>query len=694
VIAISRIKSESLKYVLFFLTMFFSSINLAQPISDSTIIESEIRLKEVIIASDLFQSKSMDFAGSITRLNTKTINNANSLNLEPVLNSIAGVHMQSGALNTNRITIRGIGSRSPFATNKIKAYLDEIPLSTGEGETTLEDIDFATLGGIEVYRGPSSTLYGAGLGGAIHMLTKKVSNFNSMSTNYSVGSFGLKKYNLKGALGNDKHGVSIFYQNVKNDGYRDNNNYSRQSFSTIGKIRISTKSILTSYFNITQLKAFIPSSLDKVAYLNNPSNAATPWGNAMGFEDNDRIRLGLSLKTILSKNSESITAIFTNIGKSREVTPFGNEDIKTNNFGLRARFRKSILEDYKLTFVAGTELFLEKFTIESFENINSQNGALTSNLDQRRKYANIFLATEFLPNENWKISIGTNLNLSSYENFDRIQTGINDASGNQSFNPIISPKFSITRNINKSLSVYSLIAHGFSLPTFDETLNPNGQINEAIKAEKGLNLEIGLKGFLLKRKVYFEIAGYTMLITDLLVARRNSELDFSGFNAGKSKHNGLELLVNHQLIKTSSINLNHKLSYTLMEYSFDEFIDDDRGDFSGNDLTGVPNYTLNYQIIIESSSGLYGNINYQSVGEMPILDDNSIFSEAYNVVNIKAGFKKEINKFSLNIYGGINNLLDEKYASMLQINPRFNQRYYYPGLPINYYSGIKMAYKL
>jgi iron complex outermembrane receptor protein len=32
------------------------------------------------------------------------------------------------ALNTNRITIRGIGARTPFGTTRIKTYLDNIRL--------------------------------------------------------------------------------------------------------------------------------------------------------------------------------------------------------------------------------------------------------------------------------------------------------------------------------------------------------------------------------------------------------------------------------------------------------------------------------------------------------------------------------------------------------------------------------------
>ena len=145
----------------------FPTLLKAQMASDST----EIVLEEITIHSDLFEVEKKDFGGSVSILKPQTINKANGLYLQPVLNSVPGVYMQSGALNTNRITIRGIGSRTPFGTDKIKAYLDEIPLSTGEGETTIEDIDFATLGGIEVYRGPVSTAYGAGLGGAIHMIT-------------------------------------------------------------------------------------------------------------------------------------------------------------------------------------------------------------------------------------------------------------------------------------------------------------------------------------------------------------------------------------------------------------------------------------------------------------------------------------------------------------------------------------------
>lgn len=678
---------------IFFLLLVLPLGLCAQSPEDSTKMSNEITLNEVVINSDIFENKYQDFAGSVTSIKPDLLHSINSLSLQPVLNTVPGVYMQSGALNTNRITIRGIGSRSPFATNKIKAYLDEIPLSTGEGETTLEDIDFATLGGVEVYRGPVSTMYGAGLGGAVHMLTSRSTPRNNGSLDFLVGSFGLQKYNVTLGLGSEKAGMNLFYQDVQSDGYRDNNEYSRQSLSSIGRAKVGKKSSLSIYFNVTDLKAFIPSSVDEDTYLNSPTDAGGPWGNARGFEDNNRVRAGLSLSTAFNEGLESTVALFTNIGDSREVTPFGNEDITTSNFGLRGKLRKSFLPENKLVGVLGTEVFVENFRIESFENDNSQNGDMTSDLRQDRNYTNIFLATEYLPAKNWIVSLGGNLNLSKYENTDKFTTGGTGLSGKKTFDPVVSPKLSVVRHLGESVSVYGLVAHGFSLPTFDETLNPGGNINEDIQVEKGLNYELGIKGTLFNDKIYFDLTGYTMRINDLLVARRNSELDYSGFNAGKSTHNGIEAMLKHRLINTEVVTIEHDLSYTLMDYSFDSFIDDDRGDFSGNKLTGVPDYTVNYNLTIETTYGFYGRVNCQGAGSMPILDDNSVFSESYLLANLKLGFRREFQKVSVNVYGGVNNVLDEKYASMLQINPRFNQRYYYPGLPINYFSGIKVGYR-
>src|SRR5690554_5844220 len=56
------------------------------------------------------------------------------------LNKLPGVYMQQAALNNNRITLRGIGSRSQYGSNRAKAYINHIPLTAGGGATVIDDI--------------------------------------------------------------------------------------------------------------------------------------------------------------------------------------------------------------------------------------------------------------------------------------------------------------------------------------------------------------------------------------------------------------------------------------------------------------------------------------------------------------------------------------------------------------------------
>ena len=65
----------------------------------------------------------------VNLITSAQLETGNALTPVEALNQVPGVLMHHGTLSTNRLTIRGIGSRTPYATNKIKAYLGEIPLT-------------------------------------------------------------------------------------------------------------------------------------------------------------------------------------------------------------------------------------------------------------------------------------------------------------------------------------------------------------------------------------------------------------------------------------------------------------------------------------------------------------------------------------------------------------------------------------
>jgi iron complex outermembrane receptor protein len=295
-------------------------------------------------------------------------------------------------------------------------------------------------------------------------------------------------------------------------------------------------------------------------------------------------------------------------------------------------------------------------------------------------------------------SLGFNINQTAYDLDDKFpESPTNpDQSGDFKFKTIWSPKFGLSHLMSQDVSIYSNVSHGFSPLSLNEVLLPNGQINTNIKPETGWNFEIGTRGSLINKKLQFDISIYRLDIKNLLVSRRAAEDEFIGINAGRTQHDGLELALNYNWFQKEKLSINSFLNYSLNNFIFKEFIDD-TADFSGNDLTGVPSDIFNAGIDFDCAFGLYGNINYQYVGSMPITDSNSLYSDSYNLTNFKIGYQSKLSKsFKFNTFLGVNNLFDEHYASQILINSSgfsgSSPRYYYPGNPINFFTGFNINY--
>ena len=156
-----------------------------------------LALSEIILEASPIKNVLQNAASSVSVIRSADIDKTDGITLAPVLNKIPGVLMQQGGLNTNRITIRGIGARSQYGTNRVKAYFNAIPLTSGEGETVFEDIDLATIEKIEIIKGPNSTSFGSGLGGVIHLFSRETPALESFGKSETTfGSFGLLQQRL------------------------------------------------------------------------------------------------------------------------------------------------------------------------------------------------------------------------------------------------------------------------------------------------------------------------------------------------------------------------------------------------------------------------------------------------------------------------------------------------------------------
>lgn len=667
-----------------------------------------LELKEIIITTNHIPEKLQKATASISIISSDDIQLSNNTDFAPILNRTPGVFMQSGALNTNRITIRGIGSRNLFGTSNIRAYFKDIPLTNGSGETAIEDFELGSIARFEIIKGAASSIYGAGLGGTIHLIPKSgYFNESIVNAELQVGSFGLRKQMINLNYGTTKNSFRLVYSNTHSDGYRINNQYDRQTFTFNSTHFLGEKDEISILASFIDLKAFIPSSINQNTFLNNPKLADFSWQQAQGFEDAQRGIFGLTWNHDFTSNLKQVTSIFKSFRNGYEPRPFNILDENTLAFGLRSRFLgDSKLFDKTLKWTFGAELFRDHYNNKTLENLykdfpsgtGSVAGNELSDFRENRNYYNLFFEANYEFSSRTTFTIGLNLNETWYELEDRFEVSANnpDQSGNFTFKPIVSPKFGLSHILSENNSFFASISHGFSPISLNETLLPSGQINTNLKPETGWNFEIGTRGEFFKNKLQYQIAIYRLNIKNLLVSRRTALDEFIGINAGETQHDGLELSLNYKVLETDGFMINSFMNYTLNNFIFKEFIDDSNN-FSGNDLTGVPSDIFNAGINFNSTLGFYGNINFQYVGSMPITDSNSFFSDDYKLINLKFGYEKKLNKkLILNVFFGINNIFDEVYASQILINASgFGgnaPRYFYPGNPINYFSGINLKY--
>ena len=671
---------------------------------------SSLELNEVIINANQIPKMLKKAMTSVEVISQKEINTANDTNIAQVVNRVPGVFMQSGALNTNRLTIRGIGSRTLYGTSKIRAYFKDIPLTNGSGETAIEDLELASISRIEVVKGAPSSVYGAGLGGVIHLLPKNPSlRETSVHSQITLGSFGLLKSILNFNHGSTNNSFRGVYSNTHSEGYRDNSQYDRQTFTIATNHYIDIKNELSILASYVDLKAFIPSSVNESTFLNSPTDAAYTWGKSKGFEESKRGLLGITWSHDYHPKLKQITSLFGSFRLGYEPRPFNVLEENTMAYGIRSRLLGTVqLFENPLNFTIGGEKFNDRYRSKTFQNLyedfpdgtGSVKGASLSDFRDDRSYYNLFLETNYELSKNTSLEFGLNYNRTIYELKDNfIASEANpDQSGAYRFRRILSPKIGFSFLATNEISLYSTVSHGFSPISLAETLLPNGQINTNLKPETGWNYEVGTRGTLFQNKLQFNVALYRLDIRNLVVSRRVANDQYIGINAGQTIHDGFEIGLNYSWVDTKQLDLKTFINGTFNHFKFKEFIDGDN-DFSGNDLTGVPSELLNAGIDFTTEFGVYGSVNYQQIGSQPMSDSNDLYSDAYALTNLKIGYKnQDLKKLKINIFVGVDNLFGVSYASQILINARsYNgnpPRYYYPGITINYYSGIEINYVL
>ncbi|HLO46609.1 MAG TPA: TonB-dependent receptor plug domain-containing protein [Leadbetterella sp.] len=661
--------------------------------------DSTILLEETIVKGFETNQSILKTGASVSKINVRDIERFGNTNPLEVLNTQAGVRLEERSPGSYRLAIRGSSLRSPFGIRNVKVYWNNIPLSDGNGQSYFNQLDINSIGSIEVLRGPSGSIYGAGIGGVLNLQTKDALSGNMLSSGLHVGGFNTLNSFLSFQQGTSKNNLFLNFTTNKSDGYRDNSAMNRQTLNISNTFFIK-KHILSVFGLLSDLDYLTPGGLTLAQMEANPKAARPRAGTTPGASEqkagiHQKIGvLGISDSWSLGQNWELSSALFYTANELHNPFITNYEQRNENTAGYRLVLSKSYNQ---LKFWLGSEGLKTTSCFDVFDNNLGVIG-IERYLDNINSVQNsMFLQGQWALPYDFVLTSGLSINTQKYT-FERVPILPSFSKIDISDNPVVplSPRISLLKGFGSKSTVYLNLSSGFSSPTAQELVASvqNSPNFELLKAERGFNKEIGFKhranGFWNTELVFFQHIIQNGLVRNLTAGGNEYFL-----NTGEILQNGVEFSNSFNLVgsKNSGFFKVAQIAFNFVynDFSYQKFVSG-TNDFGGKELPGVSKYNGFLKLDLEQKKGVFVNFDLNYLSKIPLNDINSVYSDEAWISQARMGYAHHFGRFGVKSYVGVDNLFDEKYSAGYDFNA-FGNRFYNPSPPRNFNAGLKIDFR-
>ncbi|PZU82324.1 MAG: TonB-dependent receptor [Chryseobacterium sp.] len=609
------------------------------------------------------------------------------------VNQIAGARMEERSPGSYRLSLRGSTLRSPFGVRNVKVYLDDFILSDASGNTYFNVISPQLMDRIELFKGPESGDYGSVTGGTVIL---KTIDYDELKANLSIGSYGTfnESFNFSKTFG--KHFFQIFQNYYQTDSYREQSRMIRQQFFIKDNFQYSEKGLFKAMLLYSDLDYQTPGGLTLEQVKQNPKQARPATVTTPGALEQDA---GIRNKMILAGLSSDFkfTRDFSHfIMVQGSYVDFENpfitnyENRSESNFALRTHFNYSkIWNKISLSYRLGFEGGVNDINIRNYDN-NSRVKGSPQNFDKIKNTSGFYFLSQSLTIAEklfTDISISLNSNSFDYSRYYPI-----DEKGSAGFKNQWLPNFGVNYLLGDGFSVRAKLGKGNSAPTNEEIRASNQEFNNTLSPEYGWNKEAGIRKQW-RNILFVEASYFDFRMKDAIVRRQNDAGQEYFVNAGETVQKGLELLIESKPFDLENNWFNQfkfRLSGSFFDFKFKDYRQNNI-DYSGNDLTGVPQKTINTLFDFIFFKTLKIDYSHFYTSKIPLNDANNVWSESTLVGNIQFSVPLKVDQSTYNFFLQIQNLYNTDYALGFDINA-FGGRYYNPAAKRNFILGVQMNF--
>lgn len=617
-----------------------------------------------------------------------------------------------------QLSVRGFGARSTFGVRGVRLYVDGIPATMPDGQGQLSHIDLASVGRIEVLRGPFSVLYGNSSGGVMQVFTEEGQDSPVLTGSVAAGSYGLRRFDAKASGASGSLGYVLSAGRLSTSGYREHSAAEREGANARLDWALDDDRTLTLLANTLSVEAQDPLGLSRAQFDAAPRSAdasantfntrKTVRQSQIGAVYDHRVDADNQLRLMLYGGERATTQYQAIPGgvQNNPLHPGGVIGLERNYGGADLRWtHRTLMAQRPLEIVGGLAYDAMNEERRGWQNFQGTTlgvqGALRREEDNRVTSLDPYLQATWQSAARWTVNAGVRHSLVRFSSADRYIVGTNgNDSGSVRYSATL-PAAGITYAPSTQWRLYAAAGRGFETPTFNElAYRPAGTgLNFALRPSRSDNFETGVKWRTLPgaaMPMEATAAVFHTATQDEIVTQSNVGGRSTFQNAGATRRRGLELAASiaparHWLAQ---------MSYTLLDARYrDAFACPVNVNLcpagvvpAGNRIPGTARNVLALDMGWRPPVGWRAGLDARYLGSVSVNDVNSDAAAAFVTLGAHVGYVAEVNRWRLAATARIDNLTDRRYAGSVIVNEG-NGRYFEPAAGRSHVLSLSATYR-
>lgn len=687
-------------------------------------------LQQIVVTANREASLRTESPVAISNISPVIINDTKPVLITELINKVPGVVM----LNYNNEQ-HAMSIRQPMGTSAYFLYLEDgLPVRPMGifNHNALIEMNVLGISGIEVVKGPASSLYGPeAVGGAINFITHRPTAVPTAQVGVQGDQWGYKRfqYSAGGMIG-EKIGVYVSgFEAKQRDSWQTYSDYDKSSVNVRLDYFLSNRTKLTAAFSGNEYYSDMAGSVDSIAFYSRQYTSTTNFTYrkvhsqrtrlTMTHQWNDRNEtlLTLAYRDNYIEQDPNYAIRWT----SGSTTALGERN--RNSFYSKVALLQHSL---KFTFLDATllaggsidysptsywaytidlaaKLRTDGRSVEQYDIVQEHPDQYLSRYQADLKNYALYSQFGVSPHERLKLTLGIRYDKMAFDYINYLDGG----SGNKAFEQI-TPKIGATFDLLHDKGLYVNYSQGFSPPgltsIFRKRQNSSGTGSDFyyhLEPARFNNFEVGGWGAFVDNKVYVDMTLYQMTGRQELLNIRQQDNSTDYQSAGKTLHRGIEYGVTYRpteewFFRFGGTNAIHRFE----DFELSTRSVDDVKNVNGNDMpqsprwiansefTYKPNYLKGFRISLEWQriSRWYQN----QVNNVKYEDKGFLGLRGVSYLNLRAGYERK----GFEIFANIMNLTDELYANAASRgNSSSDRTSFTPAAPRTVVVGVEYTFR-